>query len=59
MQWLVGIAGVYPAPGVRRRSKEEFQAKLKEYGVDAVITGNCGCGLCTQRSAEQLLLPNT
>lgn len=49
MQWLVGIAGVYPAPGVRRRSKEEFQAKLKEYGVDAVITGNCGCGLCTQK----------
>ena len=45
----VGIAGVYPAPGVRRRSKEEFQAKLKEYGVDAVITGNCGCGLCTQK----------
>lgn len=45
----VGMAGVYPAPGVRRRSKDEFQAKLKEYGVDAVITGNCGCGLCTQK----------
>ncbi|MBE6189175.1 MAG: hypothetical protein E7143_08645 [Rikenellaceae bacterium] len=45
----VGMAGVYPAPGIRRRSKEEFQAKLKEYGVDAVITGNCGCGLCTQK----------
>lgn len=45
----VGMAGVYPAPGVRRRSKDEFQARLKEYGVDAVITGNCGCGLCTQK----------
>ena len=29
----VGMAGVYPAPGVQRRSKDEFQAKLKEYGV--------------------------
>ena len=45
----VGMAGVYPAPGVTRRSKDEFQAKLKQYGVDAVITGNCGCGLCTQK----------
>ena len=45
----VGMAGVYPAPGIQRRSKDEFQAKLKEYGVDAVITGNCGCGLCTQK----------
>ncbi len=45
----VGMAGVYPAPGITRRSKELFQAKLKEYGVDAVITGNCGCGLCTQK----------
>lgn len=45
----VGMAGVYPAPGITRRSKDQFQAKLKEYGVDAVITGNCGCGLCTQK----------
>ena len=25
----------------------EFQRKLVEYGVDAVISGNCGCGICT------------
>ena len=45
----VGMAGVYPAPGITRRSKDEFQARLKEYGVDIVITGNCGCGLCTPK----------
>lgn len=45
----IGAAGVYPAPGVTRRAKEEFQARLQEMGVDAVIAGNCGCGLCTPR----------
>lgn len=43
----IGSAGVYPAPGVTRRGKEEFQTRLREMGVDAVISGNCGCGLCT------------
>ena len=43
----IGICGPYPAPGVRRKSKEEFQQKLKELKVDAVISGNGGCGLCT------------
>lgn len=43
----IGSAGVYPAPGVTRRAKDLFQAKLREMGVDAVISGNCGCGLCT------------
>lgn len=42
-----GSAGVYPAPGITRRAKDEFQARLREKGVDAVIVGNCGCGLCT------------
>ena len=45
----MGIAGPYPAPGVIRKAKEEFQAKLKDLGVDAVISGNGGCGLCTPK----------
>ncbi|MCM1033744.1 MAG: hypothetical protein NC405_08330 [Odoribacter sp.] len=45
----IGSAGVYPAPGITRRGKDEFQRKLKELGVDAVISGNCGCGLCTPK----------
>lgn len=45
----IGSAGVYPAPGITRKSKDEFQRKLKELGVDAVISGNCGCGLCTPK----------
>lgn len=43
----IGSAGPYPGPGVRRDSKDEFQKKLKEMGVQAVISGNGGCGLCT------------
>ena len=45
----VGSAGVYPAPGITRRKKDEFQRRLRELGVDAVISGNCGCGLCTPK----------
>ena len=45
----IGSAGVYPAPGVTRRSKEEFQERLRSMRVDAVISGNCGCGLCTPK----------
>ena len=44
-----GGAGVYPPPGVHRRAKEEFQRKLKALKVDAVISGNGGCGLCTPK----------
>ena len=47
----IGSAGVYPAPGIRRRQSEEFQARLKEMRVDAVISGNGGCGLCTPKEA--------
>jgi hypothetical protein len=60
----IGIAGPYPAPGVTRRAKEEFQAKLKEMKVDAVISGNGGCGLCTPKetgsciAAEYLGIPS-
>ena len=44
--------------------KEEFQAKLKEMCVDAVISGNGGCGLCTPKetgsciAAEYLGIPS-
>ena len=60
----MGIAGPYPAPGVIRKAKEEFQAKLKELEVDAVISGNGGCGLCTPKetgsciAAEYLGIPS-
>ncbi len=45
----IGAAGPFPAPGVTRKRKEEFEAKLKEMHVDAVIAGNGGCGLCTPK----------
>ena len=45
----IGIAGVYPVPGVRRRSTEDFRARLRSLNVDAVICGNGGCGLCTPK----------
>lgn len=51
----VGSAGVFPGPGIRRRSVEDFQAKLKELGVDAVISGNGGCGLCTPKETGSSL----
>lgn len=60
----IGIAGPYPAPGIIRKSKEEFQDKLKKMGVDAVISGNGGCGLCTPKetgsciAAEYLGIPS-
>ena len=31
----------------RAQSEQEFQQKLKKYSIDAVISGNCGCGICT------------
>lgn len=59
----IGSAGLYPAPGVRRKSVEEFQQRLKDYGVDAVVAGNGGCGICTPKetgsaiAAEYLGIP--
>lgn len=47
----VGSAGVFPGPGIRRNSVEKFQSRLKQLGVDAVISGNGGCGLCTPKEA--------
>lgn len=60
----IGFAGPYPAPGVTRKAKEEFQAKLRQMHVDAVISGNGGCGLCTPKetgsciAAEYLGIPS-
>ena len=52
----IGIAGPYPAPGVIRKQKEEFQSRLKEMKVDAVISGNGGCGLCTPKEAGSCIV---
>lgn len=49
LQDEIGSAGLYPAVGTVRRSKDEFQRKLKEMKVDAVISGNGGCGICTPK----------
>ena len=60
----IGSAGPYPRPGVVRREKDEFQRRLKEKKVDAVISGNGGCGLCTPKetgsciAAEMLGIPS-
>ncbi|MCR5183918.1 MAG: hypothetical protein K6B46_04365 [Opitutales bacterium] len=47
----IGSAGPYPRPGVTRWQKDEFQQKLKDFKIDAVIAGNGGCGLCTPKEA--------
>ncbi len=60
----IGSAGPYPRPGVVRREKDEFQRKLKDFKVDAVVSGNGGCGLCTPKesgsciAAEVLGIPS-
>lgn len=60
----IGYAGTYPAPGIRRKSVEEFQQNLIDMHVDAVISGNGGCGLCTPKetgsciAAEALGIPS-
>ena len=60
----IGSAGPWPRPGVVRREKDEFQRKLREFRVDAVVSGNGGCGLCTPKetgsciAAEALGIPS-
>ena len=46
----VGQAGPYSVFGQTDKTKA-FQARLKELKVDAVIAGNCGCGLCTTKES--------
>lgn len=53
----VGSAGNFAVPTNKSESSEKetntqvqrFQNKLKELGVDAVIGGNGGCGICTMK----------
>ncbi len=60
----IGFAGPYPAPGIERKQKTEFEKKLRDYSVDAVISGNGGCGLCTPKetgsciTAEYMGIPS-
>lgn len=59
----IGFGGPFPGPGVKRQANEEFERNLKEMGVQAVISGNGGCGLCTPKetgssiAAEYLGIP--
>ncbi len=46
----VGSGGPYSVFGQSAQTKS-FQDRLKELGVDAVISGNCGCGLCTTKES--------
>ena len=60
----IGSAGPYPRPGTIRREKDEFQRKLQHFKIDAVVSGNGGCGLCTPKetgsciAAEVLGIPS-
>ena len=44
----IGQAGPYSVFGQTEKT-QAFQERLKELKVDAVISGNCGCGLCTTK----------
>ena len=63
LQKEIGIAGPYPLPGIVREKQQQFEAKLKQMKVNAVISGNGGCGLCTPKeegaciTAEKLGIP--
>lgn len=45
----IGSAGPWPGPGVIRQQKEDFVRNLKRLKINAVISGNGGCGLCTPK----------
>ena len=51
----IGSAGPWPGPGVIRRQKDEFVRNLKHLKVDAVISGNGGCGLCTPKETGSFI----
>lgn len=44
----IGQAGPFSVFGTTDKTKA-FQNKLKELKIDALIAGNCGCGLCTTK----------
>ena len=58
----VGAGGPYSVFGQSAQTRA-FQNKLRELKIDAVISGNCGCGLCTIKetgssiAAEYLGIP--
>ena len=60
----IGSAGLYPGPRVQKPQVIRFQERLREYGVDAVISGNGGCGICTPKetgsciAAEYIGIPS-
>lgn len=60
----IGSAGLFPGPRARKPQVERFQQRLQEYGVDAVISGNGGCGICTPKetgsciAAEYIGIPS-
>lgn len=59
----VGAAGPFSVFGTTEKTKA-FQDNLKKLKVDAVIVGNCGCGLCTTKetgdsiAAEYIGIPS-
>lgn len=50
----IGKGGTFNPLNPSDKSKE-FQQKLLDYGVDAVISGNCGCGICTVKETGNAL----
>ncbi|MBR3836978.1 MAG: hypothetical protein IKJ74_02420 [Clostridia bacterium] len=46
----IGSGGPYSVFGQSAQTKA-FQEKLKEMNIDAVVSGNCGCGLCTTKES--------
>lgn len=44
----VGNAGPFSVGGLTAKTRT-FQQRLQELGVDVVVAGNCGCGLCTMK----------
>ena len=60
----IGSAGLFPGPRVQKPQVQRFQQRLQEYGVDAVISGNGGCGICTPKetgsciAAEYIGIPS-
>lgn len=60
----IGSAGLFPGPRVHKPQVERFQQRLLEYGVDVVISGNGGCGICTPKetgnciAAEYIGIPS-
>lgn len=46
----VGSGGPFSVFGQSRQTKL-FQERLQELEIDAVISGNCGCGLCTTKES--------